>query len=184
MCVGFAQTQLQVQRAVTTVGRLPKMAAHVVLVQNQPERAAAMRGKALIFSALLLALDISATSAQSLFEQRAKCQRYADDFVLNYFEKHKIIRYKSNYHAKLGNCYVLAEFDKSFKNEYFSELHEQLFDAITKEELAFTFDGKRQDGSHKKFGLIFDKFSKEYNNKMYDYDTAEKYIADKMKTER
>ena len=45
MCVGFAQTQVPQQKAVTTVGRLPKMAAHVVLVQNQPERAAAMRGK-------------------------------------------------------------------------------------------------------------------------------------------
>jgi hypothetical protein len=53
VCVGFAQTQLQVQKAVTTVGRLPKMAAHVVLVQNQRERAAAMQNKLQLFLILL-----------------------------------------------------------------------------------------------------------------------------------
>lgn len=155
----------------------------MVLVQNQRERAAAMRGKALVFSALLLALDNSTTSAQSLFEQRAKCQKYADEFASNHFEKHKINRYKSNYHAKLGNCYILMEVNTSNKNEFFSELHQQLFDAITKEQLAFTFFGKMHDGTHKKHGVIYDKNSKDYN-KMYDYDTAESYISDKMKTER
>jgi len=183
VCVGFSQTQLQAQRAVTTVGRQPKMVVHVVLAPSQLERAAAMRGKALVLCALLFATDICATSAQSLFEQRAKCQKYADEFASNHFEKHKINRYKSNYHAKLANCYILMEVNTSNKNEYFSELNEQLFDAITKEQLAFTFYGKMHDGTHKKHGLIFDKNSKDYN-KMYDYDTAEKYIADKMNTER
>ena len=141
-----------------------------------------MRGKALIFSALVLALDISATSAQSLFEQRAKCQKYADSFMQNQIVgTYWYQTYKSNFHPKLGNCYILVEANTADTNqpEYKADVY--LYDAVTKEHLAFTKYVKKQNGSELKGGMIFDKY---YIGENYNYDAAEKYISDKMKTER
>jgi len=186
VCVGFAQTQLPQQRAVTTVGRLPKTAAHVVLVQNQLERAAAMHGKALVFSAFVLALGISATSAQSLFEQRAKCQKYADDFIKkngisnrsDEYGEYKITS-KSNYDIKLENCYLLITkiyTQKKFKDIFSDITSNHLYDAITQELLAYTFEDKA-----KQVGEIRDTY---FIGLKDNYQNTKKYIADKMKTER
>ena len=180
MCVGFAQKQLLVQKAVTTVGRLPKMAAHVVLVQNQRERAAAMRGKALVFSALLLATDICATSAQSLFEQRAKCQRYADDFIKKNSggtNEYWMETYKSNYDTKLGNCYLLIKWISLSKSQN-NYIQNMLFDAVTQEGLATIWESTT---TNTKTGEINDPYFLGVKN---TFEAAEKYILDKMKTER
>jgi len=158
------------------------MAVVVVLAPSQQERAAAMRGKALVLCAILLSFDICATSAQSLFEQKAKCQKFADDFMQSqnvgiYWYQ----TYKSNLHPKLGNCYILVEASTADTNqpEYKSDVY--LYDAVIKEHLAFTKYIKRQNGSEIKSGMIYDSY---YTGDNFSYDAAEKYIADKMKTER
>lgn len=163
------------QKVVTTVGRLPKMAAHVVLAPNQPERAAAMHGKALVLSALLLATDICSTSAQSLFDQRVKCQQIAMRWpTLNSLRITENL--SSNLDSKLGHCYVLNETISS-DGVLFT-----LYDGITRERLAFTAEGTKKDGSINKFGQIYDK---NYNGSYkLSFEYTEKYIADKMNTER
>ena len=182
MRVGFAQTQLPQQKAVTTVGRLPKMAAHVVLVQNQRERAAAMRGKALVFSALLLATDICATSAQSLFEQKVMCKKYADDFMIIikqdslYPNSTQTLSY--NYHSKYSNCYVLSH---RISKKEFSEIHNKnLYDALTGDLIATTNIEIKQNTAISKIAKMYE--SQKEISVLYDY--VENYITDRMKTER
>ena len=153
------------QKAVTTVGRLPKTAAHVVLVQNQRERAAAMHGKALVFSALVLALGISTASAQSLFEQRERCQKYARDLYLMYSNQ---TQYTANLDIKLGHCYVLI----------YSSSSKFLYDAITKEDLAYiSLDEKLNP-------KVCSVKSDDHLFVFKKCDIVEKFISDKMKSER
>lgn len=182
MCVGFAQTQLPQQKAVTTVGRLPKMAAHVVLVQNQRERAAAMRGKALVFSALLLALDICATNAQSLFEDKIKCQRLAKENIgIDSYNivQNRTTKITSNYDAKNANCYALQISEVIHSNPYQLSIQKILYDVITKRQIAVTQILEYENKSYNyEYGTVYD------TNMKFSYADVENYISDKMKTER
>ena len=134
-----------------------------------------MHGKALVLSALLLALDISSTSAQSLFEQRIKCQKIAEHFPTS---KSPNIRekYTSNFDAKNGHCYVL------YQMSFTTTLSYTLYDGITSEMLASSQIITKNDGTIHKIGQIHDK--SHTTSYTLSFENTEKYIADKMKTER
>ena len=169
-------------KAVITAGRLPKMAAHVVLVQNQPERAAAMRGKALIFSALLLALDISATSAQSLLDEKIKCQKLGQIIFDEQIQlESEYVTFRTNFDRKNQNCYVLIDKTPSNMSQKKLWRTSDLYDGATKEIIAFTFYGRDENWIERMTSWYVDGKNSISQNGL---DAAEKYIADKMKTER
>lgn len=141
MCVGFAQTQLPQQKAVSIVGRLPKTAAHVVLAPSQLERAAAMRGKALALSALLLALDISVTIAQSQFQHEIyKCFIYGEEYrkKLNLLPNRYVkFDYKIHFNTIDENCYFLVSYFSSDDTSVTSYFYDVIKDKILAESHSF-----------------------------------------------
>ena len=183
MCVGFAQTQLQVQRAVTTVGRLPKMAAHVVLVQNQPERAAAMHGKTIFSFAFLISVSISqAANSQNLFDEKVKCQKLGENILDDEIQlKGLSLNLRTNFDRKNQNCYVLIEKLPSDLTQIKKWQFNFLYDGVTKETIAISSYERDENFIEKRNGWYIDD---ELNIKKNGFDAAQKYIDYKMKVQR
>ena len=159
------------------------MAALVVLVKNQRERAAAMRGYAICSIAFLISVSISqATNSQNIFDEKIKCQKLGELILDDEIQlKGLSLNLRTNFDKKNQNCYVLIEKFPSDLTQNKKWQFNFLYDGVTKETIAISSYERDESFIEKRNGWYIDD---ELNIKKNGFDAAQKYIDDKMKVQR